>query len=179
MASCEMNRIRGAKTTTKKEKYLHIPKTLKEGWAEVTRSTPSSPDISKRSSPFRTANELSRSVNFLASVHQNQVDSSRSISSGSSVEEIPSAENWEAGQNRKSSLQDPPKMLLPDEFRPRRSSMSRLFDSANSRSQHSSVGNLLTAVLSKTLRKKYVCLRYLSDELRTVSLVFGFSNLSP
>jgi hypothetical protein len=142
--------------TPKKEKYLQIPKTLREGWAEVTRSTPSSPD-SSRTSPFRTANELSRSVNFLLNVHEQRVESPTSCSSASSVDgEENLAQYWGGGQNvtRKSSLQPPSKLVSPEEM-PRRSSLSRLLDSGGGRrSPHSSVGNLLTAVLAKTLRKK-------------------------
>jgi hypothetical protein len=145
--------------TPKKEKYLKIPKTLREGWADVTRSTPSSPD-SRRTSPFRTANELSRSVNFLLNVHEVGVaDSPTSGSeSGSSLDGLERAgESWVAGGARKSSLQPAPKPITPEEM-PRRSSTSRLFESGGGpgsrRSPHSSVGNLLTAVLAKTLRKK-------------------------
>ncbi|XP_046440244.1 nuclear receptor coactivator 7-like isoform X9 [Daphnia pulex] len=142
--------------TPKKDKYLKIPKTLREGWADVTRSTPSSPD-SRRTSPFRTANELSRSVNFLLNVHEvGVVDSPTSGSeSGSSLDGLDKAgETWVAGGARKSSLQPAPKPITPEEM-PRRSSTSRLFESGGSRrSPHSSVGNLLTAVLAKTLRKK-------------------------
>lgn len=146
--------------TAKKDKYLKIPKTLREGWADVSRSTPSSPD-SRRTSPFRTANELSRSVNFLLNVHEVGVaDSPTSGSeSGSSLDGLEKAgESWvAAGGARKSSLQPAPKPITSEEM-PRRSSTSRLFESGGGpgsrRSPHSSVGNLLTAVLAKTLRKK-------------------------
>lgn len=128
----------------KKSKLLHIPKTVREGWADVTRSTPSSPEA--RTSPFRTANELSRSVNFLLNVHEQNVDHFGSASS-SSTEDLPPTD-------RKSSLPEHSLSLPPDE-RPRRSSMSRIFETGlGRRSPHSSAGNLLTAVLSKTLRKK-------------------------
>lgn len=129
----------------KKSKLLHIPKTVREGWADVTRSTPSSPEA--RTSPFRTANELSRSVNFLLNVHEQNVDHFGSASS-SSTEDLPTTD-------RKSSLPEASLSLPPDETRPRRSSMSRIFETGlGRRSPHSSAGNLLTAVLSKTLRKK-------------------------
>lgn len=136
----------------KKQKHLHIPKMLREGWAEVTRSTPSSPDTC-RTSPFRVANELSRSANFLLDVHDQRVECVTSGSSGSSVD----GDYWGecAKGSRKASLQPTPKVTASLEDMPRRSSTSRLVDSGKSRrSPHSSVGNLLAAVLSKTLRKK-------------------------
>jgi len=163
--------------TPKKEKYLKIPKTLREGWADVTRSTPSSPD-SSRTSPLRTANELSRSVNFLINVHGHGVDSPTSGSSGSSMDGLEnSPEYWGDRQNvpRKASLQPTPKLVSPEEM-PRRSSLSRLFESGGGRrSPHSSVGNLLTAVLAKTVHKKYVakCLVF-NSELMVSSELFGF-----
>ncbi len=184
MATSSESRIEAkAAKTTRKEKLLHIPKTLREGWAEVTRSTPSSPE--SKPNPFRTANELSRSVNFLLNVHETRVESALSGSSGSSAEEISTssaAAGWADGQQnvveRKASLQDSPKMILPEEFRPRRSSMSRLFDGSSSRrSQHSSAGNLLAAVLSKTLRKKYVW--FTNRPLTIRRSLISFPQLSP
>ena len=143
------------------EKEKHLSKVLKEEEDWVTRSTPTSPQLSKKkkTQTSRTAVELSRSVNFLLNIHQ-EVEV---VSSGSSVEEISPVvvdyrDDGQKTAERKCSLsiQSSPKMLFPEDFRPRRSSMSRLFDSGNNRrsSSHSSAGNLLTAVLSKTLRKK-------------------------
>ena len=147
------------------EKEKHLSKVLKEEEDWVTRSTPTSPQLSKKkkTQTSRTAVELSRSVNFLLNIHQ-EVEV---VSSGSSVEEISPVvvdyrDDGQKTAERKCSLsiQSSPKMLFPEDFRPRRSSMSRLFDSGNNRrsSSHSSAGNLLTAVLSKTLRKKWVAL---------------------
>ncbi|KAK4015389.1 hypothetical protein OUZ56_030369 [Daphnia magna] len=139
---------------TKKPKYVPIPKTLREGWAEVTRSTPCSPE-SCRTSRFRVADELSRSVNLLLDVHDRRVGSTASNSSDSVDGDRNSAQDWGECQTgpRKASLQPTPKVALHQDM-PRRSSTSRLFDSGGGRrSPHSSLGNLLTAVLSKTLRK--------------------------
>lgn len=147
----------------RKEKLLKIPTTLREGWADVTRSTPSSPEA--KTSPLRTANELSRSVNFLLDVHEQRVERGLSGSaSGSSEEMIPTAVGRWNGR-RQSSYQErtePIAGLLPPpaDLKPRRSSMSRIFDTGRRHSHHhSSAGSLLTSVLSKTLRsKKYVVL---------------------
>ena len=148
----------------KSKPYLKIPKIFKDGgWVDSTRSTPSSPD--GQTTTMRTASELSRSVNFLLNIHQDIVvpdDGHCTGSSGSSTEDVSAFSlrdgrqngNGDAGAGRKASLQDTPKMLFPEEFRPRRSSMSRLLDQSHRRSPHSSASNLLTAVLSKTLRKK-------------------------
>lgn len=161
MATVSSTVNKTVKKPGRKEKFLHIPKTLKEGWADVTRSTPSSPEA--RKSPLQTANELSRSVNFLLNIHEERVANGLrddTGSSGSSIEDLSTPINVDGVANRKSSLPEPVHELVvdADESRPRRSSMSRIFDSRKlgNRSPHSSAGNLLTAVLSKTIRKKYV-----------------------
>lgn len=168
----------------RKEKLLKIPTTLREGWAaDVTRSTPSSPEV--KTSPLRTANELSRSVNFLLDVHEQRVERGLSAGSvsGSSEEMIPTAvARWNG--RRQSSYHEKTEPivagLLPPTSStataaaaaPRRSSMSRIFDTGRRHSHHhSSAGSLLTSVLSKTLHrsKKYVLL--------LVSIgFFGFSS---
>ena len=141
------------------------------GWPDVTRSTPNSPK--NRSSSLRTAAELSRSVNFLLNVHDRQVDSgfirtlahSEEMLSPSPPPSPPTSGCWNSGQRRQSSFEETPIGLLPptDHLKPRRSSMSILFDAAHRHSHHSNATSLLTSVLSKTLRsKKYVRLSLFS-----------------
>lgn len=143
------------------------------GWPDVTRSTPNSPK--NRSSSLRTAAELSRSVNFLLNVHDRQVDRESGFSLGTLArsEEMlspspppspPTSGCWNSGQRRQSSFEETPIGLLPptDHLKPRRSSMSILFDAGHRHSHHSNATSLLTSVLSKTLRsKKYVRLSFL------------------